>query len=89
MSEQEKNNAIATEGTVTESKKDPWYVRLYRHPVIKKVLKIVGVVGATVGAGFGGYELGVHTALKGMKWQNLDTIEGPAKIEEATEDSVE
>lgn len=85
MSEQEKSNAIATEGTVTEPKKDPWYIRLYRHPITKKVLKIVGVVGATVGAGFGGYELGIHS-VRGLRWQNLDNAEEPEKIEEKTEE---
>ena len=84
MSEQEKRNAIEPEGTVTETpKKDPWYIRLYRHPVTKKVLKIAGVVGGIVGAGFGGYELGLHSAAH-AETSSLEPEE-PEKIEESTE----
>lgn len=82
----EQNNTITAEGTVTEPKKDPWYIRLYRHPVTKKVMKIAGVVGGILGAGFGGYELGIHSPVKGLKWKNLDTVEEPEKIEEETEE---
>lgn len=82
----EQNNTITAEGTVTEPKKDPWYMRLIRHPVTKKVMKIAGVVGGIVGAGFGGYELGIHSPVKGLRWQNLDSVEEPEKIEEKTEE---
>ena len=82
----EQNNTIAAEGTVTETpKKDPWYIRLYRHPITKKVLKIAGVVGGIVGAGFGGYELGIHSPVKGLRWQKLEAEEEPEKIEETEE----
>ena len=87
MSEQEKNDAIAAEGTVTETpKKDPWYIRLYRHPVTKKVLKIAGVVTGIVGAGFGGYELGLHAAANSGTQTSLEETEEPAKIEESMEE---
>lgn len=80
MSEQEKKNAIQTEGTVTEApKKDPWYIRAWRHPITKKVVKVVGVVGGIVGAGFGGYKLGLHAS---VATTNLEEPE-PVKIEEA------
>ena len=86
MSEQEKKNAIAAEGTVEETpKKDPWYIRLYRNPITKKVLRITGVVGGIIGAGFGGYELGIRTAIPGGKWHKLEETEEsePERIEEA------
>lgn len=85
MSEQEKRDAITAEGTVTESKKDPWYIRLYRNPITKKVLRITGVVGGIIGAGLGGYELGIRTAIPGGKWHKLEETEEsePERIEEA------
>ena len=87
MSEQEKRDAITAEGTVTESKKDPWYIRLYRNPITKKVLRITGVVTGIVGAGFGGYELGLHAAANSETQTSLEETEEPAKIEESMEEA--
>lgn len=88
MSEQEKRNAIETEGTVTETpKKDPWYIRLYRNPITKKVIKVIGVAGSIIGAGFGGYEIGLHSSGRYPE-TNLTETE-PAKIEESVEETVE
>lgn len=87
MSEQEKRNAIEAEGTITEApKKDPWYVRAWRHPITKKVVKVVGVVGGIVGAGLGGYELGLHAAANTQT--SLEEKE-PARIEESMEETAE
>ena len=84
MSEQEKKNAIQTEGTVTEApKKDPWYIRAWRHPITKKVIKVIGVAGSIIGAGFGGYELGLHSAAH-AETNSLESEE-PEKIEESME----
>ena len=57
MSEQEKNEAIATTGEVTE--KEAWYKRLWKNPVTKKVVKGVAAVGACIGSAVIGFKAGV------------------------------
>lgn len=39
MSEQEKMNAVETEGTIIETKKDGWFTKLKKSPKTKKVVK--------------------------------------------------
>lgn len=51
MSEQEKNNAIETEGIVTEVKKENLFKRAWKNPKVRKALGWVGraAEGALIG----------------------------------------
>ena len=61
MSEQEKNNAVQAEGTVTEApKKDPWYKRICKNQTVRRWAKRVVVGAAVIGSGLLGFEIGKH-----------------------------
>lgn len=58
MSEQEKKEAIATTGEVKEAK-EPLLKRLWRKPIVKKIVKGAAVTAACVGSFLVGRKTGV------------------------------
>lgn len=88
MSEQEKANAIPTEGTITETKADErsWLKKFVdNHPKAWKWAKRIGVgLGATAGL-VGAFELGRAT---GPKCEPMKLVEDTEKEETDETDDV-
>ena len=63
MSEQEKMEAIATTGEVSEAKENI-LVRLWKAPLTKKIVKGAAAVGACIGSALLGYKAGVKHGAK-------------------------
>ena len=80
MSEQEKNEAIATTGEVTEAK-ETWLKRLWKKPITKKIVKGIATATACVCSAIIGYKAGSkHPA---------ESTPLPAEGEEPEEDEAE